>query len=160
MQAMTSALLFESRSIIQFSITGSIFCGFIAILKTWHLHVKRYEDDKLSHPPPDGQRKRCYTVKYVRFGYICILKTSLRPPYVPGSPMCRYCCYGWMLWFIWVQQIFYKYLTIVTSFHAELCFYIIYDSSPCRLGTRNEKKLPYSATISIKIITSVSRECK
>ena len=30
---------------LQFSITGSIFCGFRAILKTWHLHVKRYDNN-------------------------------------------------------------------------------------------------------------------
>ena len=30
---------------LQFSITGSTFCGFIAILQTWHLHVKRYKID-------------------------------------------------------------------------------------------------------------------
>ena len=28
----------------QFGITGSIFCGFMTILKTWHWHVKRYEN--------------------------------------------------------------------------------------------------------------------
>ena len=32
---------------LQFSITGSKFCGFIANLKTWNLHVKRYEIDSL-----------------------------------------------------------------------------------------------------------------
>ena len=33
---------------LQFSIIGSKFYGVIAILKTWHLHVKRYEIDSLT----------------------------------------------------------------------------------------------------------------
>ena len=55
---MASTLLLESRSIILVLLDVYSVAKFIAILKTWHLHVRRYEDDQLSHPPPDGQTKK------------------------------------------------------------------------------------------------------
>ena len=36
-------ILIDKHYWLQFSITGSKFCGFIAILQTSHKHVKRYE---------------------------------------------------------------------------------------------------------------------
>ena len=34
---------------LQFSITESIFCGFITLLNTWHLHVERYVSFLILH---------------------------------------------------------------------------------------------------------------